>query len=161
MSVFERLSKIIRANAGSGEGGASFAELEREFKKWERILRDLEREALGKADGYKKKFEDYEFNDPYSNQAKGQSKSQSNSQSNNQSNSQQSAAYDPIATYYANLEVPYGADLNTVRTAWRKLVRQYHPDKFSADPERQKLATELTKGLNFAYQELEKHLQKK
>jgi DnaJ-domain-containing protein 1 len=130
------------------------AELEREFKKWERILRDLEREALGKADGYKKKFEDYDFSDTYANQSKNQSNSQQQSQS-------ASAAYDPIATYYANLEVPYGADLNTVRTAWRKLVRQYHPDKFSADPERQKLATELTKGLNFAYQELEKHLQKK
>lgn len=63
-----------------------------------------------------------------------------------------------LARYYANLEVPYGADLATVRQAWKKLLRKYHPDLHARDPEKRRLATELTKGLNHAYAELEKRL---
>lgn len=65
-----------------------------------------------------------------------------------------------LARYYANLEAPYGADLATVRQAWKKLLRKYHPDLHSRDPEKRQLATELTKGLNRAYEELEKRLSK-
>lgn len=68
---------------------------------------------------------------------------------------------DPLlAEYYANLEVPYGADLETVRAAWKRLLREYHPDRHSQNPEKQHLANELVQKLNHAYQELEKHLQK-
>ncbi|ACF15039.1 heat shock protein DnaJ domain protein [Chloroherpeton thalassium ATCC 35110] len=65
-----------------------------------------------------------------------------------------------IAGYYANLELPYGADLDAVRKAWKKMILRYHPDKHAGDLEKQRLATELTKGLNHAYKELEKHLKK-
>ncbi|MDX2127576.1 MAG: J domain-containing protein [Chloroherpetonaceae bacterium] len=69
---------------------------------------------------------------------------------------------DPIlAAYYANLELPYGSDSETVRKAWLNLVRKYHPDKFNGDPEKQKLATEITKGINTAYQELTRYLKGK
>ncbi|HHL73892.1 MAG TPA: hypothetical protein ENJ29_15385 [Bacteroidetes bacterium] len=63
-----------------------------------------------------------------------------------------------LAGYYANLEVPYGSDLATVRAAWKRLVRKYHPDLHSADPEKVKIATEIVKGLNRAYEALEKEL---
>ncbi len=63
-----------------------------------------------------------------------------------------------LAGYYANLEVPYGSDLETVRAAWKKLVRKYHPDLHSSDPEKVKIATEIVKGLNQAYEALEKEL---
>lgn len=67
--------------------------------------------------------------------------------------------YDPVlARYYANLELPYGADLITVRQAWKNLLRKYHPDLHSHDPEKRRVATELTQGLNRAYEELEKRL---
>jgi len=65
-----------------------------------------------------------------------------------------------IAGYYANLELPYGSDLDAVRNAWKKLLVKYHPDRHCADPEKQRMATELAKGLNHAYRELEKHLKK-
>jgi DnaJ-domain-containing protein 1 len=69
------------------------------------------------------------------------------------------AGQDPLlARYYANLELPYGADLATVRQAWKKLLRKYHPDLHSHDPEKRRMATELTQGLNRAYEELEKRL---
>lgn len=67
--------------------------------------------------------------------------------------------YDPkIAAYYANLELPYGADLQQVKAARKRLMRQYHPDRHSQDPEKRKLAEQLSQGLNLAFHELEKHL---
>ena len=66
---------------------------------------------------------------------------------------------DPVlAGYYAALEVPYGSDLETVRKAWKTLMRKYHPDLHGQDAEKQKVARELTQGLNEAYSALEKHL---
>lgn len=66
---------------------------------------------------------------------------------------------DPVlAGYYSNLEVPYGSDLETVRRAWKRLVRKYHPDLHSKDPEKRRVANELTQGLNRAYEELAKRL---
>ncbi len=69
---------------------------------------------------------------------------------------------DPVlARYYANLEVPYGASLDTVRGAWRRLVKEYHPDLHSADEQKKRTATELVQGLNRAYEELARHLERK
>ena len=69
---------------------------------------------------------------------------------------------DPVlARYYANLEVPYDAGLDTVRGAWRRLVKEYHPDLHSADERKRRTATELVQGLNRAYEELTKHLERK
>ena len=69
---------------------------------------------------------------------------------------------DPVlARYYANLEVPYGGGLDTVRGAWRRLVKEYHPDLHSADEQKKRTATELVQGLNRAYEELTKHLERK
>ncbi len=71
-------------------------------------------------------------------------------------------APDPVlARYYANLELPYGAGLDTVREAWRQLVKKYHPDLHSADEQKQRTATELVQGLNRAYEELARHLERK
>lgn len=53
--------------------------------------------------------------------------------------------------YYANLEVPFGADRETVKKAYRALLRRYHPDKHSGDPEREAVATRLTQELTRAY----------
>lgn len=69
---------------------------------------------------------------------------------------------DPVlARYYANLELPYGAGLDTVRGAWRRLVKEYHPDLHSADEQKKRTATELVQGLNRAYEELARHLERK
>lgn len=63
-----------------------------------------------------------------------------------------------LAGYYANLEVPYGSDLKTIRSAWKKLLKKYHPDLHGRDPEKKRIANELTAELTQAYQELEKAL---
>ena len=68
---------------------------------------------------------------------------------------------DPLAGYYANLEIPPGSDLETVRAAWKGMMRKYHPDLHGADPEKRRLAGELTANLTRAYQELAAALEQK
>ena len=58
---------------------------------------------------------------------------------------------------YANLEVPVTADMETVRKAYHKLIRQYHPDHFAANPKKLKDATEITQKINQSYQRIKKY----
>ncbi|MFQ5582996.1 MAG: DnaJ family molecular chaperone [Calditrichia bacterium] len=66
-----------------------------------------------------------------------------------------------LATYFANLEIPYGSDLETAKKAWKSLVKKYHPDLHSSDPLKQKTANELVQGINKAFEEIRKHYQEK
>ena len=61
---------------------------------------------------------------------------------------------------YAALEVPPGSDFETVRKAYRTLMRKYHPDLHNDRPENQKAANELTQKLTDSYKLLEKKLRK-
>ena len=66
---------------------------------------------------------------------------------------------DPVlAGYYANLEIPYGSDIGVAKRAWKDMMKQYHPDMHSSDPQKRKIANELCAELTRAYQELEKLL---
>lgn len=68
---------------------------------------------------------------------------------------------DPVlAGYYANLELPYGADREAVRGARRRLLARYHPDRFATDPDKARLADGLVKQINHAHDELLKSLDK-
>lgn len=60
--------------------------------------------------------------------------------------------------WYRTLEVEPGADLQTVRRAYRKLMLQYHPDRYANDPEKLSVATEVTRKLTEAYNGLSMHL---
>lgn len=66
-----------------------------------------------------------------------------------------------VRQYYANLELPFGASLDEVKQAYRRLMRQYHPDKHQSDPARRQLATRLSQKLTVAYNELNQLLRKK
>jgi len=68
---------------------------------------------------------------------------------------------DPTADrkrWYKTLELQPGADLKTVRRSYRKLLLRYHPDKFASEPEKQKVATEVTRKLTEAYNGLSRYL---
>ena len=68
-------------------------------------------------------------------------------------------AEDPVlAGYYANLELPYGANLEEVKAAWKRLMKQYHPDRHAQDPAKREVANALCAQLTQAYKELEKFL---
>ncbi|MBK8012669.1 MAG: J domain-containing protein [Deltaproteobacteria bacterium] len=65
---------------------------------------------------------------------------------------------DRIHRYYANLELPVGAPRVSVKAAYRRLVRLYHPDRHHSDVERQATATKLLLELRKAYEGLLAHL---
>ena len=66
-----------------------------------------------------------------------------------------------ISQYYANLELQPGASLEDVKRAYRELMKKFHPDRHSGDPERHKAATELAQSLTAAYKALTAYLEKK
>jgi DnaJ-domain-containing protein 1 len=61
---------------------------------------------------------------------------------------------------YAALEVPPGSDFETVRRAYRAMMRKYHPDLHTSTPEKQKAANEIAQRLTDSYKLLEKRLRK-
>ena len=61
---------------------------------------------------------------------------------------------------YANLKVPFGAPFEDVKISYKKLLRQYHPDKHASDPQKFKLATEITSKLNQSFQRIEDYEQR-
>jgi DnaJ-domain-containing protein 1 len=58
--------------------------------------------------------------------------------------------------YYAALELSYGASFEEIKVAYKRLIKQYHPDRFPNDPDKHKAAIELSQKLNIAYGYFEK-----
>ena len=63
-----------------------------------------------------------------------------------------------LAAHYRALELPYGADLPSVRAAYKRLMKLYHPDRYQ-DPVHRETATEVVKRINAAYGDLVRHLE--
>ena len=68
---------------------------------------------------------------------------------------------DQLNQYYANLELEPGASLKEVKSAYRRLMRRYHPDRHAKDPAKVRLANELSQQLRVAYEALREHLKRR
>ena len=55
---------------------------------------------------------------------------------------------------YANLEVPFGADMEEVRASYKRMMLKYHPDRYPGDPEKQRLALEIAKKINQSFERI-------
>ena len=80
------------------------------------------------------------------------------SASSSRSESKEEKARLELLQYYANLELSEGADWPQVKSAYRRLMRKYHPDRHRDNPQEQQVATELTQKLRVAYEALRKEL---
>lgn len=58
---------------------------------------------------------------------------------------------DPVRRAYRTLELPYGADQEAIKHAYRTMMRKYHPDRHTSSPDKQKAAHELSLKLTEAY----------
>ena len=65
---------------------------------------------------------------------------------------------DHVVRWYGNLELPVGSSAEEVRTAYRHLMRRYHPDRHARDPGRAAVATALSLELREAYEGLMDYL---
>lgn len=56
-----------------------------------------------------------------------------------------------VENWHRTLEVPVGADFDTIRKSYRRLIAKYHPDKYASDPDKYAAATEVTRKITGAY----------
>lgn len=66
-----------------------------------------------------------------------------------------------LAEWYKVLDLQVGADMAQIKSAYRQLMRKYHPDMHAGNPQKQKAATELSMRVTTAYNGLVEHLEKK
>jgi len=66
-----------------------------------------------------------------------------------------------VAEWYKVLDLQTGADLAQIKSAYRQMMRKYHPDMHAGNPQKQKAATELSMRVTTAYNGLVAHLEKK
>lgn len=55
---------------------------------------------------------------------------------------------------FSVLEVSPGSDLSQVRSSYRRLLAQYHPDLHNRNPEKERAAAELTRELTASYERI-------
>jgi DnaJ-domain-containing protein 1 len=66
-----------------------------------------------------------------------------------------------LLEWYRVLDLQLGADMAQVKTAYRQMMRKYHPDMHAGNPQKQKAATELSMRVTTAYNGLVSHFEKK
>jgi DnaJ-domain-containing protein 1 len=66
-----------------------------------------------------------------------------------------------LVEWYRVLDVSVDADVATIKTAYRRAMRKYHPDMHAGNPSKLKAATELSVRVTAAYDGLIAHLEKK
>jgi DnaJ-domain-containing protein 1 len=70
-------------------------------------------------------------------------------------------AEDKVAEHYKTLNIAPGSDLAAVKTAYRGLMRKYHPDMHAGNPTKLKAATELSMRVTTAYNALQAYFAEK
>jgi DnaJ-domain-containing protein 1 len=66
-----------------------------------------------------------------------------------------------VLEWYRVLDLQVGVDMAQIKTAYRQLMRKYHPDMHAGNPSKQKAATELSMRVTTAYNGLVAHFDKK
>lgn len=66
-------------------------------------------------------------------------------------------AHDPLASAYATLGLPRDAPFDSVRHQYKALVRKWHPDHFTGDPNAVAEATLMLKAVNHAYSTIQNY----
>jgi DnaJ-domain-containing protein 1 len=64
-----------------------------------------------------------------------------------------------VRQWYANLEVPVGADRGAVEAAYERLARRYDPERHRGDADKHRAALDLTRSLTRAYRGLVAYLE--
>ncbi|MBS4760159.1 MAG: J domain-containing protein [Clostridium sp.] len=62
--------------------------------------------------------------------------------------------------YYANLELPFGAGFDEIKSSYKRLLKKYHPDKFYGNEKKLIIAQDVVKKLNMAYNYFEEKYNK-
>jgi curved DNA-binding protein CbpA len=102
-----------------------------------------------------------ELNDFLNDGAKYSRKSTENFQSHNAKTSNVKLPPEELRTDFEYLGVPFGADNETCKAAYKKLLKIHHPDRHAGHEGNYKKATEKSAKINAAYDRIEKWRQEK
>jgi hypothetical protein len=142
------------------EGVAAMPDI---FDRFGDFLKSIFSDAGSDADG-EKRFYDQDMQnawdelEDYLNDGKGKPnhRARRDKASDNGQQHRRSQTQERLREDYANLKVPFGSPFIEVKKSYKKLLRQYHPDRHAADPQKFKLATEITAKLNQSFDRIEK-----
>jgi len=128
------------------------------------LFSDDQRGSTGRARGEEKSAgaEETRFRDPDVQSAweelddymRGANKDAGRGARQDQSRRPRRSVDESLRADYANLEVPFGADMAKVMESYKSLILKYHPDKHAGDPEKQKIALDITKRINQSYERI-------
>ena len=62
--------------------------------------------------------------------------------------------------YYLILGIRRDAPLDEVKSAYRRQMRRYHPDRHADDPEKVRIANEVSQQLREAYEAIRAHIKR-
>lgn len=92
----------------------------------------------------------------YQQQAKNQQKTYDDYFNNQYQGYQNNFSTGLDAKYYDALEIKPGASFDEIKTAYKKVMKKYHPDKYHSDPEKYKYAQQISQKINEAYAHFKK-----
>ncbi|MCU0447915.1 MAG: J domain-containing protein [Microscillaceae bacterium] len=82
---------------------------------------------------------------------------------NQQQTAQQQAQQAQIrqeAKYFDALEINPTQDFDAIKTAYKKAMKKYHPDRYAGNSEKQQIAQQISQKINEAFQYFERKFQK-
>lgn len=137
--LLDKIIKIIKSNIEAARQAAR--DYERPFRKFE-------------------EFEEKQQQKDEQEAREQQQQRHQREQQYRQSTHNTSSAQDKEAAYYAALELPKGTDYVQIKAAYKRLMKQYHPDRFHGQPDKQKAAQQVSQKLNEAYEYFSKKYNK-
>lgn len=154
-------------SGGATSGSGAFRDLDRDFAEFDRRFAagGSKTDPAGSFDQLKAKAR---AEAEARQRQREQAESRQNFAGGQQNRQQQPASDDPLEALarqlvrdYHNLELKPGAPLDEVKAAYKKLIKQYHPDRFASDAAKQATATQITAKLNQSYARIMEHLGQK
>jgi len=124
--------------------------LNKDISESERRERDAQREAQRKAQ--------YARPQGSASQRPGQSTGQGYGQRQQANPRPSSWPPQGLVNDYKVFDVPFGAKLPEVKSSYKKILMEFHPDRHAGNPEMLKKATEYSAKVNAAYQRIEQYL---
>jgi DnaJ-domain-containing protein 1 len=153
-SLLDRAAELdgdLRDDRWGGDlDGISEDELAAELERRRRAREEAEEAAHGPRDRSQDRPDDTKA------AGDGEGRASSGARARPQTPRRTAAGDSAIRRAYSALEVPPGSDFETVRKAYRRLMRKYHPDLHGGSPEEQRAANDLAQRLTEAYKLLEK-----
>jgi preprotein translocase subunit Sec63 len=77
-----------------------------------------------------------------------------------QNNAEQQAQIRQEAKYFDALEISPTKDFEAIKTAYKKVMKKYHPDRYAGNAEKQQIAQQISQKINAAYQYFEQKYNK-